>query len=305
MKRAAGLLPVVALLAGGAAFAGPLVSRVELGKARALVGEPVAYRAWVTVGKGVPARWLQPDRGAAFDLYDLRARRARGGAEDTLILQGRLRAWYPGTLALPGVGLELGERGSGQLMKLPTTRLVVGSVLPARGQPQLRPWRVPLAAPWWERIPWRWVVLGALLLAALVVLVRRAFSKRRKPAPLVAAAAVDPVREALEALRALQSQNLPERGRFAEHAFRLGRILRRFLEATIETTLPGDTTPELVGHLEQARLEVEELRRMHALLREWDQLKFARGESSLEQALRHERMVEAFVRRPSGRQEAA
>jgi hypothetical protein len=158
----------------------------------------------------------------------------------------------------------------------------------------------PLAAPWWERVPWAWVILGVLAAVAIVALVVwRRRRRARASAPSAGPEARDPLAEALAALASLRGLSLPEHGRFAEHAFRLGQILRRYLEAVIRTTHPGDTTPELVAHLRLAGLESDDLARLSGLLRAWDQVKFAREPFTFEEAIRAERATEAFLRRPS------
>jgi hypothetical protein len=84
----------------------------------------------------------------------------------------------------------------------------------------------------------------------------------------------------------------------AEHAFRLGQILRRYLEATTRVTKPGDTTPELVRNLAAAGLPKEDQQRLTGLLRVWDRVKFARAPLTLDEAVKSEQAVESFVRRP-------
>jgi hypothetical protein len=170
---------------------------------------------------------------------------------------------------------------------------------------RLRGLRGPLAAPWWERVPWRIVLLVA---AALAVLATTLFAlSRRRPVPVAPAPVVarDPATQALAELDALRRLGLPARTRFAEHAFQLGRIVRRFLEATAGTPLPGDTTPEFVGHLEAAQLSGDDLKRIDTLMRFWDRVKFARAEESADEALRAEQSVESLVRRLGARRSAA
>ncbi|NOT33407.1 MAG: DUF4129 domain-containing protein [Candidatus Eisenbacteria bacterium] len=117
------------------------------------------------------------------------------------------------------------------------------------------------------------------------------------PRTSVAAPTRDPRAEALDAIEALRSERLPEASRFGEHALRLGRILRVYLERSLGITQPGDTTPELVAHLRAGGAEPEELQRLAALLRIWDRVKFAREAPTVEEAQRAEQAVEAVVRR--------
>jgi hypothetical protein len=174
---------------------------------------------------------------------------------------------------------------------------------------RLRPLRGPLAAPWWERVPWT-VVLGALAILAITFLVWRRLLRRRRPAatatvPRVARA--DPAAEALRELAALRRLQLPEAGRYADHALALTRILRRFFERTRSTPRPGHTTPELVADLREAGLGEAEVTRIAALLGYWDRLKFARAGSAPGEARDAEDAVEALVRSgaPAARGEAA
>lgn len=295
LRARAALAAVTLLLLASAARAQerPLAARVHLDHAQALVGETVGYRAFVTLPSGIRARWQRPDSVGAYEFSDLAARRTAGPGVDTLWVEATVRAWVPGGVAIAGPAVEVQGLAGTASYRLPAARLEVASVLDKAQPAELRPVRAPLPAPWWERVPWRWLA-GALVAVVALALAWRAL--RRRPAPPQPEAVPDPAAEALAALAELRARRLPEQGRFAEHAFGLGRILRRFLEATVETARPGDSTPELVGHLEQARLAGAELERMHGLLTEWDQIKFARRPATREQALRAEQAVERFVR---------
>ena len=183
------------------------------------------------------------------------------------------------------------------MYRLPATTLtVLPMISPADSQATLRPVRGPLAAPWWERVPWLWVIGGLLLILAVVLLVRRLRRKRpagaAEPAP-----ARSPSEIALAALAELRQERLPEQAKMSEHAFRLGQILRRYLEATTRTTMPGHTTPELVRSLGEAGLTAEDRQRLTGLLRVWDRVKFARAPLTIEEAVKSEQAVESFVRR--------
>ncbi len=275
------------------------------------LGEAVTYRGWVVVPSGLTVRWARPEGGGAFSWSGLATRRARTfpgtkagyGRSDTAWVESRLQCFTLGTVAVAGLAFRVaaGTPGAQPLEgRLPTVHLRVLPVVPATDtSAELKPVRGPLAAPWWERVPWRLVVLGALASIAIALLVlrlrKRGVTAAAAPAP--AAVIRDPAARALAELEALRGLRLPEHGRFGEHAFHLTRILRRFLEATAGTPRPGDTTPELLLHLEAAPLERGDLDRVAGLLRLWDQVKFARVPSTAEEARRAEAAVEELARR--------
>ena len=306
--RASEGAPTPALRTASPAFQ----ARASVRPAVAELGERVMYRGWVTGGTYGSVRWLVPDSSALFT-WGAATREARGwwryrqvdastrhSYDGTETVEVPLQAFALGRLSVPGLLVEI-DTGRGPLRyRLPAVTLTVVPVLTAAdSNARFRAVHGPLAAPWWERVPWTQVVVGLLVLAAVVALV--AWWRRRRPrtltAPAEGPAVRDPQAVALAALADLRRLNLPEQGRFAEHAFRLGQILRRYLESIIDITRPGDTTPELVAHL-QAAVEPEDLKRLSGLLRIWDRVKFAREAFTLEEAIRAERTTEAFLRRP-------
>jgi len=289
-------------LAGGAR---PWPARVTARPARVALAQPIEYRAWVLVPRAASARWLKPDGGGAMTWGALQARRAPGGgraALDTLVLESRLQIFAIGPVTVPGPAFRVTGVPGGGVRRLPTVRVwVTPSPGVADSAADLKPVRGPLAAPWWERVPWRIVLLVALALLALAALIVAWRRRRRRvvaaPATAPMALARDPAEVVLAELAALRARRLPEQGHFAEHALELTRIARRFLEATAGTPLPGDTTPELVGHLEAARLDPADVARVAALLGTWDRIKFARAPATIEEARRAEAAVEELARR--------
>ena len=287
---------------------------VRLSRGGAQLGEPVVYQGWITGGSPGRMRFLLPDSGGAFTWGPLHTRlktpRSRPVEIDTrlatkfadydsVFVEAELQAFALGDITIPGIEFELDDGSGPRRGRLPVTKLVVAPVLTAADSAaDLRALRGPLGAPWWERVAWTMValtVLGLAAAAAAVVWLRR----RRRAALPVAAPVVarDPAALALAELEALRRRDLPARGRFADHAFQLGRIVRRFLEAAAGTPLPGDTTPEFVRHLEASTLDSDARDRIGTLMRFWDQVKFARAAASVEQATRAEHTVEGLVRR--------
>jgi hypothetical protein len=262
------------------------------------------------VDPGVAVRWAPPANDSLLTWSDLRAWRAAGYAgyvghprtADTVHVHVSVQAFATGVLSIPGIGFQTIDRdGRRRVSHLPLVQLVVEPMIPANDtSAQLRPLRGPLGAPWWERVPWRWVIAGLALLLAAIVLWRWLSRRRRAvsgPGAPAFVPALDPVQRALAELETLRGLHLPEQGRFGEHAFHLTRIARQFLESVAGTPRPGDSTPELIARLPGAGLGPEDQGALAGLLRSWDLLKFARVGSSAEEARHAETVLESFVRR--------
>jgi hypothetical protein len=289
-----------------------LQARATVTPAAVRLGERATYRGRVLVPSGGSYKWIVPEAGGDVTWGPLRPRLAQRRPSpnppfsDTLEVEATVQVFRLGTITLPGLAFQNQASGRREVQRVPQVQLEVVPVLtPADSNAELRPVRGPIGAPWWERVPWVWV-LGGLALLALIILGVVARRGRRAP-PAVAASALDPARQALERLDALRRRRLPERGAFADHAFELTSIVRRFLEATAQTTRPGDTTTELLRRLETATLPPEDLGLLVELLRAWDRVKFARVPSSVAEAQRAESVVESMLRRraPAASERAA
>ncbi len=287
--------------------------RATVGPSPARLGQPLTYRAYVLVTDGARATFGPPTSGGNFTWGPPRAARIAlrnvpagldGYSADSVALEVPLQVFATGAISIPGpvVTITPGPGGSRPIVsRLPTVHLLVlPSLSAADSNATLRPVHGPLGAPWWERVPWRFVALGVSALALLVGLVvwRR---RRRRPAagaaPRSRVAPRDPSAEALAALASLRAERLAEQERFGDHALALTRILRRYLEATLATPRPGDTSGELVARVRSAGLAADDVQRLEGLLGLWDRVKFARAPLSLSEALRCESAVEQLVRR--------
>jgi hypothetical protein len=317
--RIAGFVLGLVMLAGVAQAAEPVHVRAGISPPTARIGERVTYRGRVIVHGGAgptEIRWSNPEntetviwgslvpryvRGAAKGRAGKAAREPAAAASvyDTAFVDVGLQVFETGVVSIPGLQFEVKEGAQWVSHRLPIVQMpIVPQLTAADSNAKLRPLRGPLGAPWWERVPWT-IVIGVIAVLIAAYLIWRRL-RRRKPAAAPAlrpaVAIEDPAAEALRELAALRKLQLPEAGRFDEHAFALTKILRRFLERTRMTPRPGFTTPELVAHLNAAGLVDLDVERIATLLRGWDMVKFARAPSGADEARGAESAVEGIVR---------
>jgi len=289
-------------------------SRVRLSPETARLGQAITYRGAVLVESDTKVRFEPPASAGPFTWTHVRAGRVKPGwfrdtphRLDSVWIEARLQIFEVGrhTVDGPLVRLDRTPRSSRPTsMRLPSVRVtILPTVTSADSANGLRALHGPVAAPWWERLPWTAIVIGLLLVAGAILWWRR--YSRRKPAeapkhvprPVTARPRMDPATEALRALTALRKRELPAAGHFSEHAFELTAILRRFLEATVATPRPGDTSGELLDRLRGSRMPGDDYERLEGLLLLWDRVKFARAPLTPLEATRCEEAVEGYVRR--------
>lgn len=286
----------------------PFPVRARVAPTPARVGQVLSYQGSVLVPYGTPVRFEPPAAGGEFTWGTPRAGRQEsharysGWVAESVWVRIPVQVFASGRVSIPGPRFRLGAPPQTRISRLPTLHIVVQSTITAAdSNAQLRPVRGPLAAPWWERVPWRWVVAAIVLLAAVAWAVGWLRRRRRRVAPVVAPVVSAPRRspadEALAALARLRAEGLPGVGRFGEHAFELTRILRRYLESIVGTPRPGDTSGELVARLRASTLHPDDVRQLEGLLGVWDRVKFARAPLTVPEAERAEQAVEAFIRR--------
>src|SRR5262249_21400044 len=240
----------------------------------ARLGEAIRYVAVVRASRDTKVRFEPPQSGGEFTWSDVHAGRTHPAwwkqsvyeALDSVWIEARLQVFQTGVVEVPGPVAQVSGTGA---VHLPSTPLVVlATVTAADSNQTLRGLHGPIGAPWWERLPLG--LLMALLAFGLMITVLVSMSRRARrpvrrtlaPAPAPARPRLDPAAEALRALAALRAKALPANQRFGEHALELTAILRRFLEATVTTPRPGDTSGELLERLRASRLAEPDLERL-------------------------------------------
>jgi hypothetical protein len=174
--------------------------RAEVSPPLVRIGERATYRARVTLPRGYAVKWGEAER--APDLtWGPPAARQRGGRMpprrqgaarsqpgtppsivDTFWCEIPVQSFEPGRRVLAGLPFTValppqwGDRPFTH--RVPQVPLdVVLTLSPADSNAQLQALHGPLAAPWWERVPWRWVI-GALLALVLAFVLWRRLRRR-------------------------------------------------------------------------------------------------------------------------------
>lgn len=307
----------------GSEFENPLVLHAEVAPSPARLGQQLLYRGHGYLLHGDRLVFAPPEAGGDFTWGAARAGRKaaavvpqgmRASSVDSAWVEVPLQVFKTGLVSIPGLLAQVTTDmtpGARYAHRLPTVHLLVLPTLTAADTAAtLRPLHGPLGAPWWERVSWRVIAAVAAALLLALGLWRWLAARRRKPLPAAvpgaaARPAVDPEAEALKALAELRTRELPQAGRFGEHALALTRILRRYLERTLGTPRPGDTSAELVARVRASRLETADVQRLEGLLGLWDRVKFARAPLDVAEAGRCETAVESLVRRRDRPQEVA
>lgn len=273
-----GVLPLtlgLALVALGA----PLSADVTASATSAQLGEP--FEVTVTFEHPANERYeLAPREDfGAFELLEQRRERTDGETGSTTTFTLRFALFELDARPLGPLAFDVtSPSGTEQRTVEGPTITGVGSLDPnaasegADPKDLKPPVDVPVRS--WRLV---WLISGALLgLVLLALLARYLWQLRRrleKPAPLL------PLTERTrQALRALQSEQLPQHGRSREFYFRLSEILRGHLGERYDFEALECTSEELLERV--ARLPAPELprERLRDFVQESDLVKFAKME---------------------------
>ncbi len=176
-----------------------------------------------------------------------------------------------GTWAFPAVAVKI-RNNTYRSQPLPITILPVA--LPDSSYHDIRE-IIAVAKPpvdWWF---WVVAVLSAILLSILVWLWWKSRTKKRETAGAVQTDAPGALAAALQQLKELQQQQLPEKGALTAYYSGLGDIVRRYIQQRFGVRALQHTTDELLVQL-HSTLRNEQPGKLAALLRIADAVKFAK-----------------------------
>ncbi|MBD3293286.1 MAG: hypothetical protein GF393_10200 [Armatimonadia bacterium] len=239
----------------------------------------------VTVAVTLPQGHLTTLAGRDADLGGVEVRSAdtssevleAGDVRHTAVYEATV--WEVGeiTVESPPIAVRAPDGEAYELERSQAT-LTVRSVLP-EGAEEIRDIRAP------KEMPLRWThyalaalpVIGLLGLVVLLIWwLRRRRGEEETPQDTTEPQ-LPPAEEALEALLALQNEDLPEQGRIKEHYVRLSWILRNYVER--RWSLPAlEETTGMLRHtmLGSGRLQQTTAERITEVLRRADLAKFAK-----------------------------
>jgi hypothetical protein len=207
---------------------------------------------------------------------------AGGGQRVTIIYP--LTAWRPGSYELPPLALRLVTDGTERTMAVAFPAFSVRSVLPAdTAGIEARPAKDVLGASrlWWP------ILLGLLVAAAVAAALYYWWRRRRKPraVELAAPAPRVPARTAtLEALHALRTSGLLERGEVKLFHERMSEALRHYVATLRPEWSPDLTTAELAHRMAAAGASPHTVELVR-ILAAADLVKFARRRAATDESL--------------------
>lgn len=206
-----------------------------------------------------------------------------------------MAAWRPGALAPRFAAVRVAyPDGRASTLRVPLRLPFVRSVLPAdTSKVEPRGPRDVIGPDWDRRLIAILLLLALLLLAPSAVLVRRWLRKRL--ARGAAAPPVDPRARALATLDQARKMRLVETGDWKPFYTLTAEALRGYLDALSPRWSADLTTEELVSALETAAAEGGTANLVGGLLAEADAVKFARADSTPEEAERHWREAREWV----------
>ena len=146
----------------------------------------------------------------------------------------------------------------------------------------------------WKWVPW---IVGFLFLAGIIgyILFRRKKIKEAKEQQL------PPYEEALVALKTLDDSTLLKENKSKEYYSLLTEIVKRYLDREVDETALESTSDELIARMQLLKdggnfdFEKEDIKRLDAILKRADLVKFAKMQQAENQALADRAAVEDII----------
>jgi hypothetical protein len=272
--------------------ASPALLPVEMGYRvtpdTVLVGQPFNLFIKVLAPKGVRFEFpAGPDTATQNGIrpIELRGEKIVSMLGDTAVALYHLVAWEVGTRPLRFPDVRVTFKGQERRPPLGGASVFVKSVLPADTSLRVPKPARPLIT--LGVINWLlWLGILAAVIAA-VLLVWAWWRWRNRPKP-----PIDPYTRAQQEFARIEARRLLEDGQHAEYFAAMVDVTREYLAARVPGVRRSDTTTELLRAMNPGGGAEAELPR---LLEQADLVKFAQGDSTLEEAREAGRILRAVV----------
>lgn len=264
----------------------PMTVNVAASVTETDIGRPVTYT--VTLSALNSVSYTLPDfqeRIAEFEIqkYDHDRQESDGTVTETRTYE--LIHFVAGQYVIPGIIVSGTLEGKHVEATAPSITITVRSALgnSSAETADIKGIRGPRPYPF----PWHYVVIAIILLIILALIIRELL-KRRRPAaapeePVIPRRPAHVIAE--EALLALLSRKLPQKGGFKPYYQELSGILRHYIEDRYGMRAPERTTEEFLLELQQAsHLNSAQKALLSEFLGYSDLVKFARHIPTIEEA---------------------
>jgi hypothetical protein len=242
-----------------------------------LVGQPFNLFVKVLAPKGVRFEFpLGPDTATQNGVrpIELRGEKVVAMLGDTAVALYRLVAWDVGTQPLRFPDVRVTFQGQERRPPLAGASVFVKSVLPADTSLRVpKPARPPIVLPVFNWLLWL-ALLAAAIAAVLLWWAWRRYRNRPRPP-------VDPYLRAQQEFARIEARRLLEDGESGQYLAAMVDVVREYLAARVPGVRRSDTSSELLRAMQPRQGPEAELPR---LLERADLVKFARADSTLEEA---------------------
>lgn len=261
------------LILGFCSYSQNIFVKASVDKNNILIGEPIQLTLEASVPMGMNATWFPLDSLAHFEFINKAKIDSVQNIDEKAFTQVlTITSFDSGYWHIPSLALEV----NGKLYvtdSLPVT-VAYSNFDASQDYHDIKDiYEVENADT--KYINWIIGALALVSLLAVILFLRKKYADKRE-APKKVFSHLSPVDEALEALKALQAEGLPEKGETKLYYTRMTDILRWFVYRKSNIGTMEKTSEELMMQLKQSGLSQDEFIALVQTLRLGDAVKFAK-----------------------------
>lgn len=254
-----------------------VTAKVTVDRTTILIGEPIKLSLEASVPVGTGITWFRIDSIPHFEITEQ-------GDIDSLVnndgkfyrQQFTITSFDSGQWTVPAFVLQSGRKR----FRTDTLRIAVTySPDTAKDYHDIRE-IIDVEGP--KKSYWPWILAG---LPVLLLILAWLILRKKTPLPQLKepASKLSPLEEAMQALDALQKEELPQKAQAKQYYTRMNDILRMYVMRKFRFSSLEKTNDEIILQLRQLRLPQDEYTRLAQTLRMADFVKFAKYTPSVEE----------------------